>query len=158
MDTSRKVSCFEKKAYFLISWSLSALLKPFKTCPICSEEIAWSLCFRKDQCGHLVCMDCLVQHLDVQINEGNTSIYCPVACTELMLQHEIKKYVSRELFERYDRQGVSVLPEINRIYDRTKFLKNSSYDFNLSGPLDQCQIWYTVRSVTHLLKMAILPR
>ena len=137
---------------------MSALLKPFKTCPICSEDIARSLCFRKDQCGHLVCMDCLVQHLNVQINEGNTSIYCPVACTELMLQHEIKKYVSRELFERYDRQGVSVLLEINRIYNRTKFLKNPSNDFNLSGPLEQFQIWFTVRNVTHLLRTAILLR
>ncbi len=51
-------------------------------------------------------MDCLVQYLTVQINEGSTSINCPVTCNEPMLQHEIRKYVSNELFERYDRQGI----------------------------------------------------
>ena len=50
-------------------------------------------------------MDCLVQHLTVQINEGNTSIKCPVDCNESMKQDEIQKYVPNELFGRFERQG-----------------------------------------------------
>ena len=57
-------------------------------------------------------MDCLVQYLIIQINEGSTSINCPVACNEPMLQHEIRKYVENELFERYDRQGIFLAIEI----------------------------------------------
>ena len=53
-------------------------------------------------------MDCLAQYLIIQINEGITSINCPFECTEPMLQHEIKKYVATELFDRYERKGISV--------------------------------------------------
>ena len=103
-------------------------------------------------------MDCLVQHLTVQINEGNTSINCPVACIEPMQQHEIKKFVSNELFERFDRQRFPFVLEINpfiRIYYKYR-MRNSCKDFNLTGRLEQFQILYIVRSVTQLLRMAIL--
>ena len=75
------------------------------------EDVARSLCFRKEPCGHSVCMDCLVNHLTNRIDDGSTLITCPVECTEEMQQHEIEKYVSSELFERYDRQGIQFMPD-----------------------------------------------
>ena len=49
-----------------------------------------------------------MQYLTLQINEGNTSINCAVACNESMQQHEIKKYVTNDLFERFDRQRLKL--------------------------------------------------
>ena len=87
--------------------SVSDLIKKTaKNCPLCFEDVRRSLCFRKDSCGHFVCMDCLVQHLTVQIEGGNTSINCPAECNELMQQNEIKKYVESDLFTRYEKKGL----------------------------------------------------
>ncbi|XP_074650346.1 E3 ubiquitin-protein ligase RNF14-like [Tubulanus polymorphus] len=79
--------------------------KTLFTCDVCFAEKFGSLCLQFADCEHVFCDDCMKGFFEVQINEGNVkALTCPHdKCETQALPWQVKRLVSPELFQKYDR-------------------------------------------------------
>jgi hypothetical protein len=85
----------------------SWLLLPTKTCSACIEDkkVTEMPIRVTRRCKHepTICKECLQQWLESGVADGawETGLKCP-DCSELLEHRDVKRYASKEVFERYD--------------------------------------------------------
>lgn len=70
-------------------------------CRICLCEIEEG-CFPLEGCEHFFHEECIRQHLEVNLNDGNFPIKCPDdKCGEMVLINDIKELLNEEMMEKF---------------------------------------------------------
>ncbi|CAG8699918.1 9412_t:CDS:2 [Ambispora leptoticha] len=90
-----------------------------KECKICNDDVpVINFTNSTTKCNHKdICRACLNKNIDRQLNlKGNTNIECLERnCKVLMEYEDMKRVVSKDLFERYDhlcfRQAIRQMPD-----------------------------------------------
>lgn len=61
-------------------------------CPLCIEEYHESFMVRVEPCDHVVCRDCVLQHVKAQVEETHWPIFCPM-CPGTLERRGSKSFV-----------------------------------------------------------------
>lgn len=74
------------------------------SCPICCEENIDSGCaLILPNCGHSLCVDCLIKYVETEVGQGNAdNIKCPF-CNEAVTMDVLKEVVDEVSFQRLER-------------------------------------------------------
>jgi len=71
-------------------------------CPICMESVDEKSVWQATVCGHQFCRDCIVMHLQSQVDNGGNG-RCPSSneCNTILTDEEIKAVITPELFAKF---------------------------------------------------------
>ncbi|CAA0383916.1 unnamed protein product [Arabidopsis thaliana] len=86
-------------------------------CDVCMEDDLPSNVMTRMECGHRFCNDCWIGHFTVKINEGESKrILCMAhECNAICDEDVVRKLVSPELADRYDRFLIESYVEDNNM-------------------------------------------
>ncbi|CAL9248362.1 unnamed protein product [Arabidopsis halleri] len=91
--------------------------KKTMNCDVCMEDDLPSDVMTRMECGHSFCNDCWKEHFTVRINEGESKrILCMAhKCKAICDEDVVRKLVSPELAEKYDRFLIESYVEDNKM-------------------------------------------